>query len=201
MPFEFQMLDGWRSEMQRYSYTSLDTAESALGALQGQATELISEFRQCRKMLREQAQAEVEANTSVGYRLKKIYAPLNLFSRVRGYGLELVWQEVHRNRLTGGKVYKSLRLAKDGNADLRLLLAKALPFELELVREAEAHAKRIRAQWRRWVHIRSESGRALHLADDFLFSNKSSGPSSPEGSGTGNGSLGGGTHDWVPSST
>lgn len=198
MLLDFDLLDGWRDEMQGHAYTALDASESALGALQGQASELVAAFRAKRESLREQAQVEVDARTAIGRRAKKIYAPLNLFTRVRGRGLELVWQEVHRNRVTHTLRFKSLRLSADGNADLRLLLSRALPFELELIRDTEEHARRIRAQWKRWGHIGNEAARALHLADEFLLTTKKSGPWSPTDPGALNVPKGDGLHEWIP---
>jgi hypothetical protein len=191
---DLELLSSWSGEMQRHAYTALDAAEGAMGTLQGQASELVAAFRANRETLRVQAQLEIDARTVVGRRARKIYAPLNLFTRVRGGGLELSWQEVHRNRVTHRPAYKYLRLSADGNADLRLLLARALPFELELVRSTEERAKHIRGQWKRWLQLRNESVRALHLAEELVFRTASA-PSGPDGQG---GSQGGGLHDWIP---
>lgn len=165
MPPEIIYENDWNTELRVQAYAVMDAAESAMGALRDQAYELRAAFRARRESLRILAQAEADARTPVGKRSKLVYAPLNLFCRVRGAGLELTWQEVHTNPVTHTRRFKYLRLAAEGNADLRLVLSRALVFERDLIRETEAHARHIRAQWKLWLRIRADAERVLELAE------------------------------------
>jgi len=151
--------------MTRYAEETYNQADSALKSLQVQSSDLVIDFREQREVRRKQAQIELDARTPTGKKPRFLYASLNIFSRVRNGALVLIWQEVHRHRITGRPVYKYLRVNADGHGDLRLIVARARDFELELVRATEMEARRMRAQWGRWSKIRRESLRAIEMVE------------------------------------
>lgn len=156
---------GWDRNMRAFAETGFKQAESALRALEVQAADIVSEFREQRESLQKEAQAELAARTPMGRRPKSLYAPLNLFCRVRDGGLQLYWQEVHRHRITHRTMFRYLRVNSDGDGDLRLIMARAREFETALVRDTELEARRLRAQWSRWSQIRRECLRAYEMID------------------------------------
>lgn len=155
----------WDKNMRGFADASLKQAESALAALQVQTSDIVAEFREQREALQLEAQAEVDARTPVGRKPRRLYAALNIFGRVRGGTLELYWQEVHRHRITHRPVYKYLRMNSDGQGDLRLILARARDFEIDLVRATELEARRVRTQWSHWAQIRRHCMRAHEMVE------------------------------------
>jgi len=151
--------------MRAHAEAALKQSQSALASLEVQVSDIVTDFRDERGKLQSRAQAELEARTLVGRRARPLYAPLNLFGRVRCGGLELYWQEVHRHRLTKRPVYKYLRVTADGHGDLRLILSRACDFESDLVRATELEARRLRDQWSRWSQIRRACMHALQMVD------------------------------------
>ncbi len=130
--------------------------ERAQLTLAAQADALRKWFREDREVLQKEAQRVADREAGVGQRPKSMYAPLSLFSRMRNGTLEIYWQLVHKNPVTGKPGYKYVRKAKgaQGNYTDRELLGAAKEFEKDLVMLAEERARKLRAEWRHCVLLR-----------------------------------------------
>mgnify|MGYP000679599914 CR=1 FL=1 len=136
-----------------------------------QALALRDKFRKEREEMRLVALEEIKAATPVGYQPKPLYAPLNLFARLRNGGLEIFWQEVHTYKTSPTPVYKYLSRNGKGGYNLQVLLSKAKPFEREFVEKSERRAQELRIIWRELVKMRG-SGRVLVLSLDAASTTK-----------------------------
>jgi hypothetical protein len=123
-------------------------------SVESQALNLRDTFREERERLQQLAEDQADAATPVGKRRGSLYAPLNLFVRCRLGALEVYWQEVHVRGPGSARQFVYLRRNADGNYSVPRLLAKAQPFEVELVAEAERRAQELRALWRDCSQIR-----------------------------------------------
>lgn len=81
------------------------------------------------------------------------WCPLNLFARLHNGSLQIYWQLVYRNRLTGQIGYKHLAKTRAGGYDLRTLLKHAHDFEREHVSEYEEEAQIQRMRWKELTHL------------------------------------------------
>lgn len=81
-------------------------------------------------------------------------SPYVLTYRLRA-GLEIYWAEVKYDR-KGRKTYSRVSTKGAGAPDLRTILAKALPEELEVIRRHENQARAYRAVWAAYARARQQ---------------------------------------------
>lgn len=122
-----------------------------------QANTLVKNFRVERIDLQKEWFQEME---SKGTPRKKhrpgTWCPLNLFSRVHNGSLQIYWQLVHRDRITGSLGYRHLPKKKSGGYDLRQLLGHAHKFEKDLVAEYEEEAELQRRRWAKLIEVKDD---------------------------------------------
>lgn len=120
------------------------------------ATRLVRDFIERRHKVQADAQAESNAeHARRNTRPPLIWCPVNPFARYREHGaLELGWKLIRPGRTKGELHYDSIPRRVDGNYDLRALRKHSLPFEWDMVRECEAKATQLRADWKQVVAVR-----------------------------------------------
>lgn len=146
-------LDGSVFLMERAT-TALEDLLHAQLSIEAQSLALRDDFRRIREELQRAAQDEANASARPGRRGASMYAPLNLFARGRNGSLEIYWQEVHVHGKNRTKRFEYIPRNSKGGYSIPRLLARARPFEVELVHETERRAQELRILWREYSAIR-----------------------------------------------
>lgn len=161
--------------------------------VEGEATALMTAFREARSELRNQVPV-ANPGDAVDAKAGK-YSPLNLGVRAHKGGLEIYWFTQNKSS-TGRTAYRYLPLARGGKGAghgylLPSLLSHARPYERELVRETERRAADIRAKRAALVDLRRASVRLVKQYEDQLASHQAGGeePSTPDAQPFGAGAL------------
>lgn len=143
------------NEMLKYLNYMSSYIENLELELARQADVLRAEFWEARRPLQIIAKEEEENLAKAEYRKSKVvWCSIYPSSRVLNGSLQFNWSTMNLNWKTKNRIYQSIPLGKKDTYDLRKLLSKCQPFEIELVKDIERRASELRAQWRCLVTIK-----------------------------------------------
>lgn len=128
----------------------LTTMLNLEAAIEQQAEELRQSFYDSRTELQTVAQASENGSATMHSKsAKRVFCPLNLSVRMLGGTLQIYWHTLSVNKVTKKKQYKYIPMSRNGQYDMRTLNAKAMEFEIDLVRQTEIKATNIRLRWKK----------------------------------------------------
>lgn len=135
------------------------------GDIEALATEVRDDFYEERLVLQADAQTAEDSDAFIRNRKpKRIFCNLHLSVRMLKGSLQIYWHTVYFHKVTKKKYYKYIPLNRTGVYDLRTLKSKCQPFEVELVKEAEAKAANVRLIWKKFIESRMAILRTMDIS-------------------------------------
>lgn len=118
------------------------------------AQRLVRSFRQERKRLQDEATAKAASRATGSRNARQLYSPLTPFARYHRRSLEICWQNVHHTRHAKKGKFYYIKKNQRGDYNLQILVAKAKPYEVDLVHWTESEAAVLRRRWRAVISFR-----------------------------------------------